>query len=367
MNWLGRLLGRADERGTAADTFAAGEVSTVGWDAIDDVLKTRYGDQEPAHFGTLIRFRLGGPDPLDGISAYRNEGPPPHWHFVTYGLSELYEKESENTAESGWGIELTFRLTRKPDDDQPPNWALSFLQNLARYVFESGNALLPGHHIDGRGPIALDEPTELVGGLFAMDPELGEIDTPHGHLRFVQVIGLTRDEYDAVKAWNSGAFVSMIARTNPLLVTDLTRQSMLADAAVAREVQIRTEAEGSSTGGIYIDHLTWEIGDQVAVEIGASAVSDLVRLLRDRVGVGQDAFVEGRYSAIRLRSGEAWAHATDDAVLSVTLPPSEASALASLLQPRAAEYILPSLPGLLIRIVPSVITDAAGREVQRIG
>ena len=40
-------------------------------------------------------FRLGGPDPLDYISMYSNSGDPdrgvpPHWHYVTYGFSDLH-------------------------------------------------------------------------------------------------------------------------------------------------------------------------------------------------------------------------------------------------------------------------------------
>ena len=40
-------------------------------------------------------YRLGGPDPLDYISMYRNKGDPaqlvpPHWHYVTCGFSDLH-------------------------------------------------------------------------------------------------------------------------------------------------------------------------------------------------------------------------------------------------------------------------------------
>ena len=65
------------------------EAEAPGWDAIDAALREVYGDREPLHYGTDIKYELGGPDPLDGISAYRVEQPSPHWHFVTYGLSEL--------------------------------------------------------------------------------------------------------------------------------------------------------------------------------------------------------------------------------------------------------------------------------------
>ena len=40
-------------------------------------------------------FRLDGPDPLDYISMYQNPGDdsrgiPPHWHYVSLGLSDLH-------------------------------------------------------------------------------------------------------------------------------------------------------------------------------------------------------------------------------------------------------------------------------------
>jgi len=35
----------------------------------------------------------------------------PHWHIVGYGMSELYAKETDDPEESGWGFELTFRVS----------------------------------------------------------------------------------------------------------------------------------------------------------------------------------------------------------------------------------------------------------------
>ncbi|KAG1606612.1 hypothetical protein G6F45_013943 [Rhizopus arrhizus] len=38
------------------------------------------------------------------------DAPVPHWHYITYGFSELYAKESSDADASGYGSELTFRL-----------------------------------------------------------------------------------------------------------------------------------------------------------------------------------------------------------------------------------------------------------------
>lgn len=103
------------------------DISAPGWDAIDHALAGLYPQQQPRHYGTLISYRLGGNDPLQGISAYWREQPLPHWHFVTYGLSELYAKESEDLDHSGWGFELTFRLAAEPSDE-PPVWVMNMLQ-----------------------------------------------------------------------------------------------------------------------------------------------------------------------------------------------------------------------------------------------
>src|SRR5579884_4223990 len=92
-----------------------------GWDAIDAALRPIYGDREPYHVGTVIPYALGGPDPIHGISAYKNDAPASHWHFVTYGFSELWAKESDDPDVSGFGFELTFRLARKVKDKKPPN------------------------------------------------------------------------------------------------------------------------------------------------------------------------------------------------------------------------------------------------------
>ena len=88
------------------------EVHVYGWDAINRECERIYPEQKnPKHYGTLIKWSLGGKDPLDGISIYDGGD---YWHFVTYGMSELYEKESENQEISGFGMEFTFKLKRKP-------------------------------------------------------------------------------------------------------------------------------------------------------------------------------------------------------------------------------------------------------------
>lgn len=78
------------------------KINAHGWDAITKECERIYPNQtNPKHYGTLINWKLGGNDPLEGISIYDGGD---YWHFVTYGLSELYEKESNNQDISGYGM-----------------------------------------------------------------------------------------------------------------------------------------------------------------------------------------------------------------------------------------------------------------------
>ena len=46
-------------------------IETAGWDAITRAFEKLYPEQtDPIHYAPIISWRLGGEDPLDGISVY---------------------------------------------------------------------------------------------------------------------------------------------------------------------------------------------------------------------------------------------------------------------------------------------------------
>ena len=146
----------------------------------------------------------------------------PHWHFVTYGFTDLFHKETDDPEVSGFGFELTLRLARDPATrTTPPAWALNFLQNLGRYVFGTGNRFAAGHKMGLNGPIALEHDTQITAICFADDPELGEFSSEFGAARFVQVVGITDDEYRLIQEWSTAGLVEILREQLPYLVTDL--------------------------------------------------------------------------------------------------------------------------------------------------
>lgn len=227
------------------------DTDTPGWDAINAALTPLYAGQEPRHYGTALPYTLGGQDPLDGISVYWADAPVPHWHYITYGFSELYAKESSDATASGYGFELTFRLAADVGENAgstPPVWPMNLLQNLARYVFGSGNVFEDGHHLNANGPIALETNTRLCHLAFVADPQLPARDTANGHLQFLQLVGLTDEEMEAVKRWSTRGVLQALQPAMPLWISDLHRGNLLEDPTLAAQVQAGSEREGSSTG-----------------------------------------------------------------------------------------------------------------------
>lgn len=206
------------------------EPAAPGWDAIDAVLQSRYGDQEPRHVGYTPPAAFS--HNLQGCSAYRADG---HWHYVTYGLSELYESGPEDDpAYSGWGFELTLRVgAAEPAGTEAPGWPFTVLNQLANYVHGQGRLLADGDWIDLRGPITghpgVPEapPTDLVAFVIAVDPELGRIATPNGEVTFLQLVGITESERAAAAAGTTEAVLEAIRHTDPLLATRLDRGPLL--------------------------------------------------------------------------------------------------------------------------------------------
>ncbi|GKV55062.1 hypothetical protein NCCP2222_10090 [Sporosarcina sp. NCCP-2222] len=350
------------------------EVMTTGWDAIDRAVKTIYGEQEPKHYGTLISYALGGSDPLDGISVYKSVEPVPHWHFVTYGFSELYEKETEDPEESGYGFELTFRLVREEDEEEPPAWALNLLQNMGRYVFNSGNVFRAGDYLDANGPICLGADTQLTALAFVKDPELEAMDTPNGHVEFLQMVGITHDELEAMQTWNTLGVLAAGLSHIPSYVTDLGRDTILADHSVAKIVQEGMEKEGSNTGFLFVDQLEWSAGKKgwlrqtpSVLTIGAKQAEIIGKLLRGRLLKGKELTLSGAGIRVAFKSGQQNEFEHSEDFIHITLNDETVEDMSQKLLPKQGEFEVSMKDKMNIHIAKTTITDQDGNIVKTIG
>lgn len=193
----------------------SGDDSAPGWDAITAAFDVVYPGQEPRHWAATSK--LPGDDGIDGLSAYWTGS---HWHFVTLGLTELWFKESDDPAVSGFGFEFTMR-TPGDADGGPPAWAIRLLQKCADAMF-NGAGFASGHTLDPGGSISGNDDSNLRAILFTDDAQLERLATPHGSVEFVQVVGITLGELDQIKH-DRDASLERLRNADPLLVTDPTR------------------------------------------------------------------------------------------------------------------------------------------------
>ena len=194
-----RALERKNDAAKANETQ-----ETIGWDAITETFEKYYPEQKtPLHFAPEVSWAMGGPDPLDGISVYDAKD---YYHFVTYGLSELYGKESDNLAYSGYGLEFTLKLAKEGLGETPMevNRELrniaGILQSLARMVFTQGKTFAPDEYIWSGQTTGIDVEgkSNIVGFITRLD-NAGIVETPNGWVKFTELIGVTEAELEGIK------------------------------------------------------------------------------------------------------------------------------------------------------------------------
>ncbi|NXC53739.1 SUFU protein, partial [Aleadryas rufinucha] len=226
-----------------------------------------YPDQpNPLQVTAILKYWLGGPDPLDYVSMYRNLGNPAlnvpeHWHYVSFGLSDLYgdNRVHEFTGmdgPSGFGFELTFRLKRETGESAPPTWPAELMQGLARYVFQSENTFCSGDHVSWHSPLDNSE-SRIQHMLLTEDPQMQPVQTPFGVVTFLQIVGVCTEELHAAQQWNGQGILELLRTVpvagGPWLITDMRRGETIfeIDPHLQQErVDKGIETDGSNLSGV---------------------------------------------------------------------------------------------------------------------
>ncbi|KAJ8418100.1 hypothetical protein AAFF_G00138090 [Aldrovandia affinis] len=238
-----------------------------GLQAIYAECRRLYPEQpNPLQVTAIVKYWLGGPDPLDYISMYRNVGCPAqdvqeHWHYVSFGLSDLYgdNRVHEFTGQdgpSGFGFELTFRLKREVGETAPPTWPAELMQGLARYVFQSENTFCSGDHVSWHSPLDNSE-SRIQHMLLTEDPQMQSVQTPFGLITFLQIVGVCTEELQAAQQWNGQGILDLLRGVHvaggPWLITDMRRGETIFDIdphLQQERVDKGIETDGSNLSGV---------------------------------------------------------------------------------------------------------------------
>lgn len=243
--------------------------------------KTYPEQKNPLQITTRVKYWLGGTDPLDYISMYFNKGDeangiPPHWHYISFGMSDLHGDErvhlidkmkivTEAERKSGMGFEMTFRLIIKDLKNggklqlPPPTWPATLLQNLARYCFQTGNRLYPGDNIPWKKPLNASTTSfssKMINILVGEDPQLGKVETPLGTVEYCQIVGVTQDELEQASRWNGQGILNFLRKDErtggQFLITDMERKESVFDLfpECYAEIENDLKSKGSELAGI---------------------------------------------------------------------------------------------------------------------
>ncbi len=205
------------------------ETNCAGWDAITaEFLRIYPGQTDPRHYGTLVSWAMGGNDPLDGISVYDGGD---FWHFVSYGLSELYEKETDDPAVSGYGYELTFKLKKDnyENEENEIRCICGIMQAIARITFNNGDIFRNNEYIYTGQKTGIDskQKSKITGFICINDPSVNTIDTPNGKVEFIELVGMTDAELKKLCKLKTHDAVADMYKKLGSDITDYKRRSVV--------------------------------------------------------------------------------------------------------------------------------------------
>ncbi|MBV1860163.1 MAG: suppressor of fused domain protein [Nannocystaceae bacterium] len=309
------------------DADQEGAVEVVpesGRAAIDEALDQLYGGKRDHRYG--VSPQEGEQEaPLAEIVAYRASEPVPHWHYITYGLSELGTKTSADAELSGFGVEYTLRLV--DDSEQPPVWPMNLLRYVAQLVRASRTPFDPKHSTD-LSTETLEDVSSGVGGLaFILDTDLGSIDTPNGQLAFVNVLPLAAREWWLLGAWDFDEYADVVREQQGDLLWRVGRESVLAGPLGAR-IQERVRNEGSSQSFDFCE-LRW---DEKGFQLDDVSRQVFIKFLRYRIAFGRDATIASKTRKAHLSPGTEWKTECSDVVCEIRVPVADATAFADELE-----------------------------------
>jgi len=203
----------------SADRGGSGPVvaAPVGWAFIESLFGDLYPGQTPKHATPVIApqhdLRIGRAS-VEGTHVY-DAGQA--WHYVTLGLTELYDQSDASVGPNGIRCELSMRVA-KHGSTEPPLWPVAFLGKIASHV--SQGAVL-AHGVSFRtGPIpGAPADVGLEGAVALLDPGIEPRPGPFGKVGVILLVGLTGARLEEIKQGGSAKLIAEIAADRAKQIT----------------------------------------------------------------------------------------------------------------------------------------------------
>ncbi len=263
----------------------------------------------------------------------------PHWLLVTRGLAAR-------------GFELALRVVRHRDEAAPPAWATALLGTLVERVL--AESLTPDAHqclLLAEG-VAPGSGSELGALAFTADPAWPALQTPSASVPVLLAVPVTGDEARVVREWSPVGLLELLAKVDPLLVTDLERPSLLSSPRARALIEQRVDSEGSSLSTLTAQKSrVVRAGDTVTWTLSKEAVDSVVSLLKGRTGHLRPFSVVSGPSVVEVVNAEAPRVELKAQALTLGVSLVAARQLRAQLKARPGTYQVELLPNFTVAVV----------------
>jgi Suppressor of fused protein (SUFU) len=168
----------------------------AGWAFIEALFAELYPGQHPKHAALPaapqrdLRF---GRSSVEGTDVY-DAGQA--WHYVTLGLTDLYDQSDASVGPDGIRCELSMRVAKR-GSAEPPLWPVAFLRKIASHM--SQGSVLARAVAFRTGPIpGAPADAELEGAVAFLDPGIKPRPGPFGKVGVILLVGVSGRQLDEI-------------------------------------------------------------------------------------------------------------------------------------------------------------------------
>lgn len=181
----------------------------VGWAFIETLFAELYPGQTPKHAALPVASQQGGGFRRSAVEGAHVYDAGAAWHYVTLGLTDLYDQSDASVGPNGIRCELSMRVAKR-ESAEPPLWPVAFLRKIASHISQ-GSVL--AHAVAFRiGPIP-GAPVEAAfeGAVALLDPGITPRPGPFGQVGVILLVGVTALELDEIGRGGTAKVLAEIA------------------------------------------------------------------------------------------------------------------------------------------------------------
>jgi hypothetical protein len=207
---ISKIFGRKPSaQGRGHDRAAQVAPMPAGWAFIESLFAELYPGQVPKHAALPVAPQHGprfGRSSVEGTDVY-DAGHA--WHYVTLGLTDLYDQSDASIGPNGIRCELSMRVAKR-GSAEPPLWPVAFLRKIASHV--SQGSVLAQAVAFRTGPIP-GAPAEagFEGAVAFLDPGINPRPGPFGKVGVILLVGITARQLDEIGHGGNAKLVADVA------------------------------------------------------------------------------------------------------------------------------------------------------------